>query len=191
MFLHVSVSHSVHRGVPGPGGSAPGGCLLLGGCLVPGVSAPGGVPGPRGCLLLAGRGVCSWGGVCSRRDLLGGVPGGDPSGRLLLQVECQTVQNTYPLFKHALYDCENCYYLELALRIVGDIDDVFEEIVFGHIFLVEDLGKCKLGFLMLNTVGCHKHSSGLKFHRRYCLRQCKNLPIVQELKKLPEKNYQQ
>ena len=41
------------------GGSAPGGCLLLGGCLVWGGSAPG------GCLV--------W-----------GVPGGDPPGRLLL-----------------------------------------------------------------------------------------------------------
>ena len=41
MFLHVSVSHSVHRG------DAPGGCLVRG------------VPGPGGCLL---RGVPGPGG---------------------------------------------------------------------------------------------------------------------------------
>ena len=44
MFLHLSVSHSVHggagpRGVPGPGG-----CLVKGG-------VPGPVPGPGGCLV--------------------------------------------------------------------------------------------------------------------------------------------
>ena len=55
MFLHLSVSHSVHGG---------GGLLL-------GVSGPGEVPGPGGCLLRGG--VCSWGGclvlgggVCTR-----------------------------------------------------------------------------------------------------------------------------
>ena len=45
-YVFTRVCHSVHRGVPGPGGmpvlggSAPGGG---GGCLVPGVSDPGGV----------------------------------------------------------------------------------------------------------------------------------------------------
>ena len=48
--------------------SAPGGCLLPGG-----VSAPGGGMSARGGCLLPG-------GVCS-----GGVPGGDPQGRLLLR----------------------------------------------------------------------------------------------------------
>ena len=65
MFLHLSVSHSVHtrrggclvrgvcsqgeclvrggvsapRGLPGPGRSAPGGCLVRGGCGDPPVTA--------------------------------------------------------------------------------------------------------------------------------------------------------
>ena len=63
-FLHLSVSHSVHKGVPGPGGwvagpggggvCSKGGCLVQwGGGLLRGV--PGwGVPGP-GCLV-QGRG---------------------------------------------------------------------------------------------------------------------------------------
>ena len=65
MFLHLSVSHSVHGEGPGRGGawlggSAPGGCLVQGvpglgdawsgGCLVSG----GGVPGPGGCLVRGG-----------------------------------------------------------------------------------------------------------------------------------------
>ena len=61
MFLQVSVILFTRggvwsRGVPGPGGSCPGGCLVWGG-LVP-------------------WGAWSWGGVWSR-----GVPGGDPCGR--------------------------------------------------------------------------------------------------------------
>ena len=54
MFLHLSISHSVHmgeawpRGVPGPGGSAPGGCLVPGGVCSWGAggSAPRGVQTP-------------------------------------------------------------------------------------------------------------------------------------------------
>ena len=54
MFLHLSVSHSVHGGgVPAPG---EWGLVLGGGCLLSGGSGPGGVPGPEGCLL-PGRGV--------------------------------------------------------------------------------------------------------------------------------------
>ena len=58
MFLHLSVSHSVHRVLS-----------ALGGCLVRGVPGPGGS---------APRGVCSWGvpgpgGVSARR----GVPGAE------------------------------------------------------------------------------------------------------------------
>ena len=55
MFLHLSVSHSVHRGVSstGPGGCLPGGVSrpgpgrLPGGCPGPGW---GGCPGPGGCI---------------------------------------------------------------------------------------------------------------------------------------------
>ena len=43
MFLHLSVSHSVHRGVQGPGGPDPGGAWSW-----------GVVHGPRGCLVLGG-----------------------------------------------------------------------------------------------------------------------------------------
>ena len=75
MFLHLSVSHSVHggcacsRGVP-----APGGCLLWGG-----LPAPGGVPA-------SGEGACSGGGcLLWGMPAPGEVPGGDPPGRLLLR----------------------------------------------------------------------------------------------------------
>ena len=66
MFLHLSVSHSVHRG-PGRGGGAwsggGGGYLVPGvpgprgvpglgwGVPGPGVPGPGGVPGSGGCLV--------------------------------------------------------------------------------------------------------------------------------------------
>ena len=51
MFLHVSVSHSVHRGVSAPGGAWPWG--VPGPGRVHGLEAPGpgGVPGPWGCLV--------------------------------------------------------------------------------------------------------------------------------------------
>ena len=54
MFLHLSVSHSVHGGVPGPG--VGGGCLVLGK-----VSAPGG-------------GVLAWSGGAWSRGV--SAPGG-------------------------------------------------------------------------------------------------------------------
>ena len=98
-LLHVSVSHSVHGGVPGPRGvvcsrrvPGPGGVRdPRGVCLVPGWGVPGpGVGGAwsrgGGCLV-PGWGVPGPGGVWSRREgaWLGGVAGGDPPGRLLLR----------------------------------------------------------------------------------------------------------
>ena len=67
--VFTGVRDSVHGGGPGLGGclvwgvSAPGGCLVQGG-----VSAPGGIAWSRGVSALGG-----------------GVPGGDPPRRLLLQ----------------------------------------------------------------------------------------------------------
>ena len=59
MFLHVSVSHSVHGGVPGRGGAwsggpCSGGVTAPGGCLLQGGVGPGGPldPHPRGKLRL-------------------------------------------------------------------------------------------------------------------------------------------
>ena len=62
MFLHLSVSHSVHGG----GGVV---CLVPVGCLVPEGVCSGGVPAP-------GEGGSAPGGCL----VLGGVPGGDPLG---------------------------------------------------------------------------------------------------------------
>ena len=56
-----------------------GGGAWSGGAWSQGVPGPGGVPGPRGCLVPAGCLV--WG----RYLVPGGVPGGDPPGRLLLR----------------------------------------------------------------------------------------------------------
>ena len=65
------------RGVPGPGR-----CLVLGGCLVPGGAWSRGVPGLGGYLVLGG---CLVPGGASSQGVTGGVPGGDPPGRLLLR----------------------------------------------------------------------------------------------------------
>ena len=62
MFLHLPLSHSVHRGMPGRGGE----------------SGPGGLPGLRGAW--SGEGPGSWSG-----GLVGGVCVETPR-RLLLRV---------------------------------------------------------------------------------------------------------
>ena len=88
--VFTGVCDSVHRGVvpaPGGGGSAPGGCLLGGECLVPGGSAP------AGCLL---QGVPALGGL-----LLGGclLPGGTCSGGCLVE----TLPEGYCCGRYASY----------------------------------------------------------------------------------------
>ena len=63
----LPISPSMHCA----GGSAPGGCLLLGGVCSQEMSAPG------GCLLPGD--VCSWGGVSAPTFDMG-VPASDPGG---------------------------------------------------------------------------------------------------------------
>ena len=70
IFSEACVKNSVHRGVPAPGGSGPGG-RGKGACFW-GVPAPGGACSGE-CLLPGGSGPGVWSrGVCSRRGL---VPG--------------------------------------------------------------------------------------------------------------------
>ena len=78
IFSQACVKNSVHGGVPGPGGSAPRGVCSGGACS-------------GGSLLLGG--ACSGG-----EPAPGRVPGGDPTGRLLLRavrilLECILVLN--------------------------------------------------------------------------------------------------
>ena len=84
MFLHLSVSHSVHRG-----GLLPGGPWSQGGCLVQGGPGPGGVPGPKGGYLVPV-------GVWSR----GSAPGG-----CLVRGVClvETPQDGYCCGRYASY----------------------------------------------------------------------------------------
>ena len=76
MFLHLSVSHSVHRwGVPALEGSG-----------------PGGVPAPWGGLVPGGW---VWSGGCL---LLGGVPDGDPPGTAI------AAGGTHPTGMHSCHN---------------------------------------------------------------------------------------
>ena len=109
MFLHVSVSHSVHRGgvlsqhalqvvsqhALHQGGSAPGGWgCLLGGGLLRGVGAPA-VGGPCSRGSACSRGVRAPGGACSWEGVCGNPP--PPESRQLLCGRCASYWNAFLL----------------------------------------------------------------------------------------------